>query len=158
MATIMFLDSNFRNNGTATDYTVSVSQTNNWPTFARLGSDTSCIMNSPGSSCLVNVIIKSLVIFYDGIAPSALVKIHFNNLETKDIHMVNTITPNTNFNFIGELRQNIAPINWYTYRCKLIQKMRLKRNGAYTFTIFDQNDNILNVGVNGRVQVTISFE
>jgi hypothetical protein len=166
MATFIFLDSNHRVGGVPTDYIVNVSQTNNWSQFSRLGTDTStCLLNAPGSSCLVNVTIKSLVIFYDTITPSALIKIHFNNLETKDINLINTITPNKNFNFVLDLWPQIPagpytinPTGWVRYNCQMTQRMRMKRNGAFLFTVYDGDDNVLDVGTNGRVFATFSLE
>ena len=54
------------------------------------------------------------------------------------------------FKFIVPLKRNTVG-NWYRYDSGVKQVLRLKRKGAFKFTIWDVDNNILDVGTNGRV-------
>lgn len=161
MATWMFIDSNARLNGEVTDFVIESEQTNAWSQFQRTDGNQSCC--TAGAACILNASITNLLIHYDTTTaynPVPLVKIHLFNIETRDLRLVNSMTP-VEFTFIGQLNPylsgslNTPQPGWASYTCPMIQRMRMRRNGTFVFKVMDAQTDLPLTAL--RVQCMVSL-
>lgn len=159
MSTFIFLDSKFRSDLTESPafFHIYTDQTINWPLNARtINVVPPTIYNQP-PDFLSQVEICDLFIFYDGVAPEPFIKINFSNTEFNDVFLINTLDDRNDIKFIARLQKDYTT-GWIRYTCKIRQAMRFKRKGSFVFRVLDKDNNVLNVGTNGRITALIDIK
>ena len=96
MSTYILLDSFFKeaDEETASDYTVTTTQTNNWPVQPRTISSIPQDMCERPLDFFSYVNVQDFLVYYDSVTPEPYLKMNFYNTETNDNFFVNTIDNN----------------------------------------------------------------
>lgn len=154
MSTYIWLDSNYRHdptNTTPSEYVVTNEQTNNWPITPRTVYPIGQPAELQPLDFLSVVSVAEVYVFYDGvITPPPFIKLNFYNLEYNDVNLINTIDDMNNVKFILRQQHDFGT-GWVRYTCAMAQTMRLKRRGTFKISVWDQDNNVLNTGVAGRI-------
>lgn len=123
------------------NFTIFSDQTKNWPSVLQY-------LNN-------NVMIEDLFIKYDNIQPEPFVKIDFHHIEYNDPGLINSLDSNQ-VNFISKL-DKLYQSGWYNYKTTIVQTMRMPKKGSYKLIIYDKDNNILDVGTDGRIHIIVSI-
>lgn len=159
MSTFVYLDSKFRKDvqEPPTFFHVDTDQTSNWPLNARTINLVSNSMYNQPPDFLSSVEIVDLFIFYDGVLPEPFLKVNFSNIEFGDVFLINTLDDQNDIKFIVRNQKDYTT-GWIRYTGDMKQTMRYKRKGTFIFKILDKDNNVLNVGQNGRVTALFSIK
>lgn len=158
MSSYFLLDSHFRfyDEETPSSYTITVDQTNDWPEHPRT-------VNAVPPSLYFqpldfnNVVdIQNVLIFYDGTPIEPFIKLTFYNIEYKDHFFVNTLDDNREVKFFLVLDSVVGlGGGWFKYLCDTKQLMRLKRKGSFVVKLWTKDNDLLDVGADGRTVISI---
>lgn len=159
MSSFIYIDSKFRKDPLIhppTSFTIEADQTDNWSNNPRTINPVNPPIEKQPLDFVSSIMISELNVHYDGLPAEPFVKLDFYNTEFNDSNIVSTMDDLTNIKFIPHLRRDQGN-DWYRYSCEVKQVMRIKRKGTFNFTLWDKDNNILNVGPNGRVTCLISI-
>lgn len=157
MSTFFYLDSNYRRDQTESpsSFRVFPDQTANWPLNARTINVVQPTIYNQSLDFLSKTALLDLFIFYDGVISEPFVKVIFYNIEYNDNFSINTLDDQTDVKFIARQYKEYTD-GWTRYTSEMKQLMRLKRKGTFVFKILDKDNNIVNVGQQGRITVLFS--
>uniref|UniRef100_A0A6C0JSB0 Uncharacterized protein n=1 Tax=viral metagenome TaxID=1070528 RepID=A0A6C0JSB0_9ZZZZ len=134
----ILIDSKFRNITTYNNpstFLINSEQTNNW------------VENYTNEHSKVKL--NEIIIHYDTVIYEPFVKISFYNLEYNDRTIINSLDDN-NVKFVAFMNRDLGN-GWIRYKSPTKQNMRFFKRGSFSFTIWDKDNNVLNVGTNGRI-------
>lgn len=157
MSVIIFVDSDKRsaNFPLPSEFTISVEQTRNWREQSRF-----VLANPPSVYARPMLFLQVVEIFDFWVFPGTgsnltnVLKLNFYNISHNDI-LVNTLD-NIDVKFVLSLDKTEADGS-RLYVNKTGQVMRLSTTGSFVFQVLDLNNNILNVGDNGRIVCTFKI-
>lgn len=158
MATYVVLDSSFRDNvdESVTDYSITSQQTLDWPDQPRTVNAVSEDLHKQPLDFNSVVEVQDLVIYFNENSPEPFLKMTFYNLEHNDHFFINTLDDNRDSKFFLVLQKKLTD-GWYRYKCQTKQLMRIKRKGSFVLKIWDKDNNILNLGDEGRTVCSLSI-
>jgi hypothetical protein len=155
----MYIDSRKRanpNTTTPTNFSIPENQTTSWFDQPRTINMFSPPIQTQLSDFLNCVHIKHLLIHYDAVPTQDILKLDFYNLIYNDGFLINTLNSDEVFKFVLVNRRT-TPNGLLDYDCKTSQLMRIKRKGAFRFSLMDIDGNDVNVGTNGYVIALIAI-
>lgn len=151
MSFYIYIDSKYRNTYEYTNpstFVITSDQTRDWlrhPKYTR----------NLDQECMSYVTIKDFWILYDNTNYQPFIKVNFHSNTCNDKQLISTIDPNKDINFILSYDKQLS--NSILYKNGTIQFMRMKKDGEFTFNLYDIDNNILDIGLNGRLVFVVEI-